>query len=561
MGGQRSSSSSSSRHVLVSPLAFAFASCFAFPPFLLPILNNISTRLARRRARHCVRLSVLFSANLLLLRSRFVDPVPTCNAVDTMTPRTSTRATTISVALLLAILFVDQAHANVTDATLNSSGNGNRLTWSGLPKRVSSPTTNRNPPTRIPAHLLTEEGNDVDLKELLLLSSDTTKGEDEKKEVNFPSINLSVQHHGRLYPLSSTYAPHAEPETKKGRISLLQLTGKPFLPALGRKKAASVDQELTGDSTSAAGQPTASALAAVIQPIIPSSEWDELTGREFQSSASALDGLATLGIDMANMESSQRFVDWTPSKATASLLDGNNDNNEAIIEAISDPKDGTVMVWTGKWKQPGHGSHLPVVRTVSVLPMSPRNFADLLMDSSKVQSYNKMSLGRTDVDTMQSGIDTVDGTFGGIDGEAKVVRNLTQPPLSKKKMEFVTVMHARRMRLGDKAGLGYLGGTGNENDNDGGGYVVVSRAVNDGGPNAAPTATNGGGNAAGGDGEEFTRSEILLGVNLVRPVPGREDQCEVTAITHCNSPSVPLMIAGKIGVKGAVDFVKDIRSM
>jgi len=319
-------------------------------------------------------------------------------------------------------------------------------------------------------------------------------------------------------------------------------------------------RQLDSDSTSAAGQPTASALAAVIQPIIPSSEWDQLTGREFQSSASALDGLATLGIEMANMESSQRFVDWTPSKATASLLDGNNDNNEAIIEAISDPKDGVVLVWTGKWKQPGHGSHLPVVRTISVLPMSPRNFADLLMDSSKVQSYNKMSLGRTDIDTMQSGIDTVDGAFGGIDGEAKVVRNLTQPPLSKKKMEFVTVMHARRMRPDDRHGRGFLNGN-NENENDSCGYVVVSRAVNDSGPNAAPTATNGGGRAAGGDGEEFTRSEILLGVNLVRPVPGRLDQCEVTAITHCNSPSVPLMIAGKIGVKGAVDFVKDIRSM
>lgn len=480
------------------------------------------------------------------------------DAIDMMTPRTSTRATTISVALLLAILCVDQASANAAAASLHSSGNGNRVTWSGLPKRVSSPTTN--PPPRIPKHLQTEEGNDVDLQELLLLSSDTTKSDDERKEASAPPINLSVQYHGRLYPLSSTYPPHAEPETKKkGRISLLRPTGKPFLPALGRKKAALVDQELPDDSTSVAGQPTASALAAVIQPIIPSSEWDQLTGREFQSSASALAGLATLGIDMANMETSQRFVDWTPSKATASLLDGNSDNNEPIIEAISDAKDGTVMVWTGKWKQPGHGSHLPVVRTVSVLPMAPRDFVDLLMDSSKVQSYNKMSLGRTDIDTMQPGIDTVDGAFGGIDGEAKVVRNLTQPPLSKKKMEFVTVMHARRMRPGDKPGRSYLGGTGNEDD--GGGYVVVSRAVNDGGPNAAPTATNGGGSAAGGDGEEFTRSEILLGVNLVRPVTGRANACEVCAITHCNSPSVPLMIAGKIGVKGAVDFVKDIRSM
>ena len=396
-----------------------------------------------------------------------------------------------------------------------------------------------------------DEGDSYDLKGHLL-SPDTTSTENDK-EITSSSITLSVQHDGRLYPLSSTYAP--QPEKEKPRP-----TGKPFLPALGRKKVSSDDQESADTGVpSGVGRPTPSAMAAVVQPIIPTEEWEQLTGQEFQSSPSALDGLATLGIDMANMESSQKFVDWTPSKATASLLDGSTDNSnsEAISEAIADAKEGAVLVWTGKWKQPGHGSHLPVVRTVAVLPMSPRDFAALLMDSSRVPTYNKMSLGRTDITTMQSNIDTVGGEFGGIDGEAKVVRNLTQPPLSKKKMEFVTFMHARSMKHQDNPGRGYLGAVGNEND----GFIVVSRAVNDGGPNAAPTATNGGGGGGGGDGEEFNRSEILLGLNVVRPVPDRADVCEVTAITHCNSPSVPLMIAGKIGVKGAVDFVKDIRAM
>jgi len=460
------------------------------------------------------------------------------------------------VALLLVILGTGEASASgVSVATHGSNGDGKRVVWSGLPKRVPfSPTTN--PSSRIPSNLLADEGNSNDWKELLL-SPDTTNSESDK-EVPSPSITLSVQHHGRLYPLSSTYAPQPEKKKKKGRISLLRPTGKPFLPALGRKKVTTDDEEESSDVdvTSGVGQPTASALAAIVQPIIPNDEWEQLTGQEFQSSASALDGLATLGVDMANMESSHKFVDWTPSKATASLLGGSSDNNnEAASQAIADAKEGTVLVWTGKWKQPGHGSHLPVVRTVSVLPMSPRDFAALLMDSSNVRTYNKMSLGRTDITTMQSNIDTVGGAFGGIDGEAKVVRNLTQPPLSKKKMEFVTVMHARRMRPSDRPGRGYLGGIGNDDD---GGWVVVSRAVNDGGPNATPTATNGGG---GSDAEEFIRSEILLGVNLVRPVPDRADACEVTAITHCNSPSVPLLIAGKIGVKGAVDFVKDIRAM
>ena len=139
-------------------------------------------------------------------------------------------------------------------------------------------------------------------------------------------------------------------------MSLPRLTGKPFLPALGRKKVSSDDQESADTGVaSGVGQPTASALAAVVQPIIPTEEWEQLTGQEFQSSPSALDGLASLGIDIANMESSQQFVDWTPSKATATLLDGSadNSNNEAVSQAIADAKEGAVLVWTGKWKQIG----------------------------------------------------------------------------------------------------------------------------------------------------------------------------------------------------------------
>ena len=50
-------------------------------------------------------------------------------------------------------------------------------------------------------------------------------------------------------------------------------------------------------------------------------------------------------------------------------------------------------------------------------------------------------------------------------------------------------------------------------------------------------------------------------MNLIRNVPGEPNKCEVVAVTHCNSPSVPKMLAGSVGVKGAVDFVRDIRAM
>jgi hypothetical protein len=169
------------------------------------------------------------------------------------------------------------------------------------------------------------------------------------------------------------------------------------------------------------------------------------------------------------------------------------------------------------------------------------------MDSTKVQSYNKMSLGRKDEVILQQGIDT-DAESGsmGIGGEAKIVRNLTKPPLSKKLMEFVTIMYARRLESDDHVGVGMMGG--NHQD----GYVVVSRAVSGGQWGTLNRE---------GEESERTRSEILLGVNLIRSIPGESNKCEVIAVTHCNSPLVPKMLAGSVGVKGAVDFVRDVRAM
>uniref|UniRef100_A0A7S2A132 START domain-containing protein n=1 Tax=Trieres chinensis TaxID=1514140 RepID=A0A7S2A132_TRICV len=181
--------------------------------------------------------------------------------------------------------------------------------------------------------------------------------------------------------------------------------------------------------------------------------------------------------------------------------------------------------------------------------MSPLSFAELLMDSSRVRSYNKMSLGRADLICFQLGIDTIKGEYG--NGEAKIVRNLTQPPLSKRRMEFITLMHARRLDDADAVNSGMMGG---DKEN---GFVVVSRAI---GGNKIPNKEVGNKMDDGHD-ESYIRSEILLGVNLIRPIPGHPQKAEVTAVTHCNSPSVPTMLAGKVGVKGAVGFVKDVRAL
>jgi len=302
-------------------------------------------------------------------------------------------------------------------------------------------------------------------------------------------------------------------------------------------------------------------LKSVCQPLVPQSTWSALTGKEFYIPSSVQE-LAKTGIRTASSES-QGYIDWKPDKATSKLLDLESTHPGALKEALAkDGVEGQVLVFMGKFKEKGHGSDLPVVKTRSILPLSPRDFCNLLMDSSRVKSYNKMSLGRVDKVVFQTGVDTREGGFG--QGETKIVRNLTKPPLTKKTIEFVTLMHARPLTSQDQVGPGILGGTGttnhhdkdeheadsstNSNSSSGGGYIVVSRAIPGGDWNSE------------GDGD-LTRSEILLGVNLVRPVPGHPNKSEVTAVTHVHSPSIPTMLAGTVGVKGAVDFVRDIRSL
>merc|ERR1712238_499634 len=129
--------------------------------------------------------------------------------------------------------------------------------------------------------------------------------------------------------------------------------------------------------------------------------------------------------------------------------------------------------------------------------------------------------------------------------------------MSKRNMELITFMHARRLRYNDNVGPGILGGDNvGEESNGVDGWVVVSRAVSGGkwGTVDANQANN-------NINDKPIRSEILIGINLMRSVPNNPNQTELTSITHVRSPSVPIMLAGKIGVKGAVDFIRDIRSV
>eukprot|EP00816_Leptocylindrus_hargravesii_P005478 CAMPEP_0196821594 /NCGR_PEP_ID=MMETSP1362-20130617/79984_1 /TAXON_ID=163516 /ORGANISM="Leptocylindrus danicus, Strain CCMP1856" /LENGTH=359 /DNA_ID=CAMNT_0042200837 /DNA_START=110 /DNA_END=1186 /DNA_ORIENTATION=+ len=271
---------------------------------------------------------------------------------------------------------------------------------------------------------------------------------------------------------------------------------------------------------------------AVGKACVPHQDWSNLEGDEFDVPEAVAD-LARSGFEVAN--DGPQSPKWKPStKFTENFFSDVSNKGRDIIDALGEE----ILVWFAKFDDHCYGHTLPLVKTRAIVNMSPKAFAELLMDSNKVKLYNKMSLGRTDVRVFQAGVDTV-GEFG--DGEAKVVRNLTKPPLTKKTLEFVTLMHARKL---------------NPDHGEGEGYLVVSRAVNDRlERDAAETPTN----ASDVTTMERLRSEILLGVNVLRAIEGEPNKTDLTSVTHVNSPLVPALAAKKVGLKGAVDFIRDIR--
>ena len=173
------------------------------------------------------------------------------------------------------------------------------------------------------------------------------------------------------------------------------------------------------------------------------------------------------------------------------------------------------------------GGDLPTVRAMGLVNMSPRAIVDLLVDSSRVHEYNKMSLGRTDVLVLQNNFEEEGSPFPGI---TKVVQSESQPPLLRKRLQFVTLMHARRLEGGN-------------------GYIIVSRAVTRG---EEPVDVKPG---------DILRSEILMGINIILDVEGDENRAIMINQNHIRSPMVPLFIAKKIGLAAAEGFFDDIRAL
>jgi hypothetical protein len=278
---------------------------------------------------------------------------------------------------------------------------------------------------------------------------------------------------------------------------------------------------------------TTGTAPALTLPIFDTAVWEAQTGREFINDDNCDDNVEAL-VTMAQALLAQQPGDgnpWIAWKEQQQRQSSDDDNNDPAA----------IDVWTGTSLVPGYGAAVPWIKTQAfVAGVSPRDLCDLLLDSSRVTTYNAWSTGRADLWVRRGA--TGDDDNGGEDSRTaattKICRNRTQPPMGANPMESVTLLHARPV----------IHGSGNGGQS----WLLVSRAV--GGVFLNDENDNNNNKPVG-------RSEMLLGVNLFQAIPGRPDATLLTTVTHVYSKAIPLMLAERLGVKSAKQFVQDLRSL
>jgi hypothetical protein len=330
--------------------------------------------------------------------------------------------------------------------------------------------------------------------------------------------SLSDQRRGMLHSLQKrarrrrmlqycTAQAAGSARTVQEAYSLLQNLNRkePFFKVFLRRKQETLAVSTLRPALSEVKADKERILQSLTDPLIPRSVWESLNGDEFQNHPELLDKYSATAEAIAKNDESDDWIAWSPYGSTA---------NDSL-------KDDAVHVWVGRArKEATVGAEAPIIKTRSILPMSPTQMVDLLLDSSLVKTYNAWSTGRHDVWVSSS---------GKAESQTKIVKNRTRVPIGSKDLVGVTLLHAAPVH-------------------ETGAWIVVSRAV---------------GGAAFLDESDLSagRSDILLGINLMQPLAGSEDSCVLTTVTHMYSNAIPVWLAEQMGVKSATKFVKDMRKL
>jgi len=195
------------------------------------------------------------------------------------------------------------------------------------------------------------------------------------------------------------------------------------------------------------------------------------------------------------------------------------------------------------------GSSHNCVRSEAVINTSAEWLYDLLLDSSRVKEYNKLSLGREDLWIMETTRpqrhgDDDDGDEFTSRGEttttnknyvSKVIRGENKPPMMKP-VAFHSFMHGRELE-------------------GGAGYAIVTRTAR-----LVDETTDTDNGCSSPSSQPSLPSELMTGCMLIIRMEGCDNQCVLINASQFTAP-LPAMMTKKIGLNGMVTMISDLRKL
>lgn len=318
---------------------------------------------------------------------------------------------------------------------------------------------------------------------------------------------------------------------------------------------------------------------------------------------------------------------WTPTSKTRKFMTEHGMRFDDVPTPAPPEEEGgrgdsSCMLWSGKFPHKHYGHDLPVIRSQGIVNMSADQLVDLLMDSTRVQSYNVSSMGRKDELMLSDGTDLdacpfigqrkkkltgvviqgakiVNGAAVGFEEESdteqsdyeeeeevtemefdddgkKSVRMFTTLTSSKERRKSIFVGVTKLVRSTNKVpmrkSLEYvtlLHCRALTDDQGGNGYIIVGRAVT-----PAEDAEK--------CSKDVQRAEILLNVHIIRRLREKKskddkrkrmssrdrakaekvrNRCLMINVVHVKSPIIPNILAKKVSLSAAASFITDIRAL
>lgn len=181
-------------------------------------------------------------------------------------------------------------------------------------------------------------------------------------------------------------------------------------------------------------------------------------------------------------------------------------------------KEKDVLVWKLKMSSLSMGKkerQWPCVKSSTVIEIDSESLLEYLMDSSKVQEYNKYSAGRSDVEI--------------ISPTTKVVWNRLNIPLGIKPYDFCTLMHSYAKPAADE-------------------IILVSKSTIH---PSLPVHS------------DYGRSEKLMGLNILKSLKpiGNQKRTEITCISHQRYASTPPYMIERSMMRGKVNYLRKLKSV